>query len=44
MQMGLFAASRLGDFAQVDPTLAQLIGRPPTALRTSWRRRTWPGR
>jgi len=33
MQMGLFAASRLGDFAEVDPTLAQLIGRPPTSLR-----------
>src|ERR1019366_5714476 len=33
MQMGLFAASRLGDFAEVDPTLARLIGRPPTSLR-----------
>jgi uncharacterized protein YbjT (DUF2867 family) len=31
--MGLFAASRDGEFAAVDPTLARLIGRPPIALR-----------
>ena len=24
---------RQGDFAEVDPTLARLIGRPPTSLR-----------
>lgn len=33
MLVGLFAASRRGDFARVDPTLAQLIGRPPVPLR-----------
>ena len=33
MSVGLFAASRQGDFARVDPTLARLIGRPPTPLR-----------
>jgi NAD(P)H dehydrogenase (quinone) len=33
MLLGLFAASRQGQFARVDPTLARLIGRPPTPLR-----------
>jgi uncharacterized protein YbjT (DUF2867 family) len=33
MLVGLFAASRLGHFARADPTLARLIGRPPTPLR-----------
>jgi uncharacterized protein YbjT (DUF2867 family) len=31
--VGLFAASRQGEFARVDPTLARLIGRPPVPLR-----------
>jgi uncharacterized protein YbjT (DUF2867 family) len=29
----MFEASRAGEFATVDPTLAQLIGRPPTPFR-----------
>jgi len=33
MLLGLFAASRQGHFAPVDPTLARLLGRPPTPLR-----------
>jgi hypothetical protein len=33
MLVGLFAASRLGHFARVDPTLPRLIGRPPAPLR-----------
>jgi hypothetical protein len=33
MFLGLFLASRRGDFAGVDPTLARLIGRPPMPLR-----------
>lgn len=33
MILGLFAASRQGEFANVDPTLERLIGRPPTPLR-----------
>jgi NAD(P)H dehydrogenase (quinone) len=33
MLVGLFAASRQGDFAHVDPTLARLIGRPPVPVR-----------
>lgn len=33
MLLGMFAASRLGDFAAVDPTLDQLLGHPPTAAR-----------
>jgi uncharacterized protein YbjT (DUF2867 family) len=33
MLVGLFAASRLGQFARADPTLARLIGQPPTPLR-----------
>jgi uncharacterized protein YbjT (DUF2867 family) len=33
MLAGMFAASRQGEFAQVDPALADLIGHPPTPLR-----------
>ncbi|MFC1411119.1 SDR family oxidoreductase [Streptacidiphilus sp. N1-12] len=33
MLVGLFVASRRGEFAEVDPTLATLLGRPPTLLR-----------
>lgn len=32
MLVGMFAASRDGDFAAVDPTLPRLLGRPATAL------------
>jgi NAD(P)H dehydrogenase (quinone) len=31
--LGIFAASRAGEFAAVDPTLARLLGREPTSLR-----------
>ena len=31
--LGMFAAMRAGDFAAVDPTLGQLLGRAPTTLR-----------
>lgn len=37
--LGMFAASREGEFAAVDPTLAALIGREPTALSTVLRER-----
>ncbi len=33
MLVGIFAASRQGDFAHVDPTLARLLGRPPMPVR-----------
>ncbi len=33
MLLGLFAASRQGEFAAVDPTLAGLLGRPPMGMR-----------
>ena len=33
MYLGYFVASRQGEFATVDPTLARLIGRPPMTLR-----------
>ncbi len=33
MLLGLFLAARQGEFARVDPTLARLIGRPPTTVR-----------
>lgn len=33
MFLGLFLASRQGEFAPVDPTLERLLGRPPTSLR-----------
>jgi len=32
MSLGLFAASRQGEFAAVDPALAALLGRPPTSM------------
>ncbi len=31
--LGLFAASRKGEFVAVDPTLEQLLGRPPMSMR-----------
>ena len=33
MLTGLFAASRNGEFAMVDPTLGNLLGRPPLTIR-----------
>lgn len=33
MAMGIFQASRLGQFARVDPTLERLVNRPPIPLR-----------
>lgn len=33
MLVGMFAASRQGEFAAVDPTLAKLLGRPPMTIR-----------
>jgi len=33
MLVGLFAASRKGEFAAVDPTLERLLGRPPISMR-----------
>ena len=33
MLLGTFRAARCGDFATVDPTLGQLLGRPPSSLR-----------
>jgi NAD(P)H dehydrogenase (quinone) len=33
MLLGIFLASRRGEFARVDPTLARLINRPPIHLR-----------
>lgn len=33
MLLGMFAASRAGEFAAVDPTLPRLLGRPTTPLR-----------
>ncbi|MFJ2811386.1 NAD(P)H-binding protein [Kitasatospora sp. NPDC087271] len=32
--LGIFAASRAGEFAATDPTLADLLGRDPVTLRT----------
>ncbi|MGW3421154.1 SDR family oxidoreductase [Streptomyces phaeochromogenes] len=37
--LGMFAASRAGDFAAVDPTLATLLGREPITLSTVLRER-----
>ena len=34
MLVGLFAASRQDEFAAVDPTLEQLLGRPPISMRS----------
>ena len=33
MLLGLFAASRKGEFAAVDPALQRLLGRPPMSMR-----------
>lgn len=33
MLLGLFVASRAGEFAAVDPTLERLLGRPPVSVR-----------
>jgi NAD(P)H dehydrogenase (quinone) len=33
MLTGMFAASRQGEFAAVDPTLGRLLGRPPMSMR-----------
>jgi uncharacterized protein YbjT (DUF2867 family) len=33
MFLGLFLASRQGEFATVDPTLERLLGRPPMSMR-----------
>lgn len=33
MMLGLFSASRRGDFAPADPMLAELLGRPATSIR-----------
>ena len=33
MLLGMFAASRQGEFAAVDPALAGLLGHQPTAFR-----------
>ncbi|MYU63495.1 SDR family NAD(P)-dependent oxidoreductase, partial [Streptomyces sp. SID69] len=35
---GVFAAARDGEFAAVDPALAELIGRGPAAFRTELER------
>jgi NAD(P)H dehydrogenase (quinone) len=34
MLMGMFLASRRAEFAATDPTLEQLLGRPPQSIRT----------
>jgi hypothetical protein len=33
MLLGLFLASRRGEFAAVDPALESLLGRPPVSMR-----------
>jgi len=33
MLLGMFAASRQGEFAQVDPALGRVTGRPPMTVR-----------
>ena len=33
VMMGLFRASRRGEFSKVDPALGKLLGRPPTTMR-----------
>ena len=35
IMLGLYRAARAGEFAAVDPTLAALLGRKPTALRAA---------
>ena len=44
MVLGLFTASRQGEFANVDPTLGRLIGRPPTLLRDTLKMTIAPAR
>ena len=34
MLLGMFLASRRGEFAATDPTLEQLLGRPAQSLRS----------
>jgi uncharacterized protein YbjT (DUF2867 family) len=34
LMLGMFEAARRGDFATTDPTLGELIGRPPQTIRT----------
>lgn len=41
--VGIFAASRAGEFATVDPALATLLGREPIGLRTVLRERLADG-
>ncbi|MER7841330.1 NAD(P)H-binding protein [Streptomyces sp. NPDC096040] len=41
--LGIFEASREGEFATVDPTLAELIGREPVSMRTLLRERLSDG-
>ncbi|GAB1819675.1 SDR family oxidoreductase [Herbidospora sp. RD11066] len=42
--LGIFAASRAGEFAAVDPTLTTLLGREPTGLGAFLRRECADGR
>lgn len=44
MTLGLFQASRRGDFAPADPTLAHMIGRKPVPLRKVLEEALTPGR
>jgi NAD(P)H dehydrogenase (quinone) len=44
MFLGMFQASRRGDFASTDPTLQRLIGHPPTAIRDVLASAPGPGR
>ncbi|MFE2373697.1 SDR family oxidoreductase [Streptomyces sp. NPDC059398] len=41
--LGIFEASRAGEFTAVDPTLATLLGREPLGLRTFLREELTPG-
>ena len=33
ISLGLYIASRNGEFARIDPTLEQLLGRRPTSMQ-----------
>ena len=44
MFLGMFQASRRGDFASTDPTLERLIGHPPIAIRDVLADGPGPGR
>ncbi|QBD81000.1 NAD-dependent epimerase/dehydratase family protein [Ktedonosporobacter rubrisoli] len=44
MYMGIFRASRRGEFSRVDPTLARLIGRAPKSMRDILKEMTSPAR